>query len=48
VKEFVEQAHQKNKMVPERIQFVLFDEESYNCYVKELSKLGIGLSCLIG
>ena len=46
VKEFVEQAHQNDKMVPERIQFVLFDEEAYNCYVKEFLKLGFGLSCL--
>ena len=48
VKEFVEHAHQNNDMVPERIQFVLFDEEAYNCYVKEFSNLGFGLSCLIG
>ena len=48
VKEFVEQAHQNNKMVPERIQFVLFNEEAYNCYVKEFANLGFGLSCLIG
>ena len=48
VKEFVEQAHQNNDMVPERIQFVLFDQEAYACYVKELSNLGFGLSCQIG
>ena len=48
VKDFVEQAHQNNEMVPERIQFVLFDEEAYACYVKELSNLGFGLSCQIG
>ena len=48
VKEFVENAHQNNEMVPEHIQFVLFDEETYNCYIKEFSKLGFGLSCLIG
>ena len=48
VKEFVEQAHQNNEMVPERIQFVLFDEEAYACYVKKLSNLGVGLSCQIG
>ena len=48
VKGFVEQAHQNNEMVPERIQFVLFTEEAYNCYVKEFLKLGFGLSCLIG
>lgn len=47
VKEFVEQAHQNDEMVPELIQFVLLDEEAYNCYVKELSNLGFGLSCLI-
>ena len=48
VKEFVEQAHQNNEMVPERIQFVLFDQKTYACYVKELSNLGFGLSCQIG
>ena len=48
VKEFVEVAQQNSEMVPERIQFVLFDEEAYDCYVKEFSNLGFGLSCLIG
>lgn len=48
VKEFVEVAQQNNQMVPERIQFVLFDEETYDCYVKEFSNLEFGLSCLIG
>ena len=48
VKEFVEQAQQNNEMVPEHIQFVLFNEEVYNCYVKEFSTLGLGLSCFIG
>lgn len=48
IKEFVERAHQNDEMVPEYIQFVLYDEETYNCYVKELSKLGFGISCLIG
>ena len=48
VKEFVEHAHQNDEMVPERIQFVLFKKEDYNCYVKELSNLGLGISCLIG
>ena len=48
VKDFVEQAQQNNEMVPECIQFVLSDEETYNCYVKEISNLGFGLSCLIG
>ncbi len=41
------EAQQNNKMVPERIQFVLSDEETYNCYIKQLSNLGFGLSCLI-
>ena len=48
VKEFVEHAHQNDEMVPERIQFILCDEEAYNCYVKEFANLGFGLSCLIG
>ena len=48
VKKFVEQAYQNNEIVPERIQFVLFDQEAYACYVKELSNLGFGLSCQIG
>jgi O-acetyl-ADP-ribose deacetylase (regulator of RNase III) len=48
VKEFVEQAHQNNEMVPERIQFVLFDEEAYACYVNAFSTLGLGLFSLIG
>ncbi len=48
VKEFVEQEQQNSEMVPERIQFVLFDEEAYNCYIREFSNLGFGLSCLIG
>ena len=48
VKDFVEQAQQNNQMVPERIQFVLFDEEAYACYVNVFSNLGFGLFCLIG
>ena len=48
VKEFVEQGHENNEMVPGRIQFVLFDEEAYACYIKELSNFGFGLSCQIG
>ena len=43
VKEFVEQARQQNKMVPNYIQFVLFDTEAYTCYVNAFSKLGLGL-----
>ena len=48
VKEFVEQAQQNNEMVPKHIQFVLFDEEAYACYVNAFSNLGFGLSCFIG
>ena len=48
VKEFVEQGHQNNEMVPERIQFVLFDEEAYTCYVNAFSRLGFGLFSVIG
>lgn len=47
VKEFVEQAQQNNEMVPERVQFVLFDEEAYACYVNAFSELGLGLFCLV-
>lgn len=43
VKEFVEQTHQNSEMVPECIQFVLFDEEAYTCYVNAFSRLGFGL-----
>ena len=48
VKEFVEQAQQNGDGVPKHIQFFLFDERSYVCYVTELSKLGFNLFCLIG
>ena len=48
VREFVEQAQQNNGIVPERIQFVLFDEEAYACYVNAFSGLGLGLFSLIG
>ena len=47
VKAFVEQAHQNSEMVPERIQFVLFDEEAYKCYVNAFSELGLGLFSLV-
>ena len=48
VKAFVEQAQQNHEMVPERIQFVLFDEEAYTCYVNAFSELGLGLFSLVG
>ena len=48
VKDFVEQAHQNNEMVPEHIQFVLFDAETYTCYVNAFSELGLGMFCLVG
>ena len=48
VKEFVEQEQQRERQVPSRIQFVLFDQKAYACYVSALSKLGLGLFCLIG
>ena len=48
VKAFVEQAQQNHKMVPKRIQFVLFDEEAYKCYVNAFSELGLGLFFLVG
>ena len=48
VKEFVEYALQNGDRVPELIQFFLFQEEAYVCYVKALSDLGFRLSCLLG
>lgn len=48
VKEFVEYALQRGDQAPELIQFFLFQEEAYVCYVKALSDLGFRLSCLIG
>ena len=48
VKKFVEQAQQNEERVPNRIQFVLFDEEAYACYVNAFSTLGLGLFSLIG
>jgi len=41
---FVEQTPK----APDRIQFVLWDDKTYTCYVNVLSKLGFGLFCLIG
>ena len=48
VKEFVEYALQHDDRVPELIQFFLFQEEAYVCYVKVLSDLGFRLSCFLG
>lgn len=48
VTEFVVQAQQRRKEVPNYIQFVLFNEEAYTCYVKAFLKLGLSLFCLIG
>ena len=48
VKDFVEYALQRGARAPELIQFFLFQEEAYVCYVRALSDLGFRLSCLIG
>ena len=48
VTEFVEHAQQRGDPVPNLIQFFLFQEEAYVCYVKALSDLGFRLSCLLG
>ena len=48
VTEFVEHALQRGNRVPDLIQFFLFQEEAYVCYVKALSDLGFPLSCLLG
>ena len=48
VKTFVEQTQQHGDEVPSRIQFVLFDKKTYTCYANALSKLELGLFCLIG
>lgn len=47
VKEFVEYAQQHGDCVPRLIQFFLFSEAAYVCYVKALSNLGFRLSCLL-
>lgn len=47
VKEFVEHVWHSGNKVPGLIQFFLFQEETYICYVKVLSKLGFNLSCFI-
>ena len=48
VTEFVEYAQQRGDPVPRLIQFFLFQEEAYVCYVKALSDLGFRLSCVLG
>ena len=48
VKEFVEQAQQSEKGSPKHIQFFLFDEQTYICYVEVLLKFGFNLFCFIG
>jgi O-acetyl-ADP-ribose deacetylase (regulator of RNase III) len=48
VTEFVEQTQRHDGSVPRLIQFFLFQEEAYVCYVKALSDLGFRLSCLLG
>jgi O-acetyl-ADP-ribose deacetylase (regulator of RNase III) len=45
VTEFVKYAQQHGDCVPRLIQFFLFQEEAYVCYVKALSDLGFRLSC---
>lgn len=48
VKEVVEDAPRRGGEVPKRIQFFLYDERIYLCYVRALSLLGFNLSCFIG
>ena len=48
VTEFVEQTQRHDDSVPRLIQFFLFQEEAYVCYVKALSALGFRLSCFLG
>ena len=48
VKDFVENALQRGDRAPELIQFFLFQEAAYVCYVRALSDLGFRLSCLLG
>lgn len=43
VKQFVEQ-----NGAPKLVQFFLFDEATYSCYVNALAELGLGVSCPIG
>ena len=48
IAEFVRQAQQRGDSVPCLIQFFLFEEKAYVCYVKALSDLGFRLSCFLG
>lgn len=48
VTEFVEQTQRHDDSLPRLIQFFLFQEEAYMCYVKALSALGFHLSCFLG
>lgn len=48
VKEFVERARHSGNKVPGLIQFFLFQEKTYICYVKALSDFGFRLSCFLG
>lgn len=48
VKEFVEEAQRRGEKVPKQIQFFLYDERIYLCYVRALSQLGFSLSCFLG
>ena len=48
VNEFVKHAQQCGEWIPRLIQFFLFQEEAYICYVKALSNLGFRLFCLLG
>lgn len=43
VKQFVEQ-----NGAPKLVQFFLFDEATYSCYVNALAEIGLGVSCPIG
>ncbi len=48
VAEFVGQAQQCGDSVPRLIQFFLFEEKAYFCYVQALSDLGFRLFCFLG
>ena len=48
VKKIVGYARQRGDQLPELIQFFLFQERAYVCYVKALSELGFRLSCSLG
>jgi len=48
VTEFVEQTQRHDDSIPRLIQFFLFPEKAYICYVKALSDLGFRLSCFLG